>query len=69
VVKVADSKTYLDAMLAVERPGADEIQAFYEHRVGMICTDPRLMVMPWDDHLVHRGDGIFETMKFVGRKL
>jgi branched-chain amino acid aminotransferase len=69
VAKVADSKTYLEAMLAVERPGAHEIQAFYEHRVGMICTDPQLMVMPWDDHLVHRGDGIFETMKFVGRKL
>ncbi|WP_316900115.1 aminotransferase class IV [Pseudodesulfovibrio indicus] len=69
MAKVADSKTYLEAMLAVERPGAHEIQAFYEHRVGMICTDPQLMVMPWDDHLVHRGDGIFETMKFVGRKL
>lgn len=69
MVKVADSKTYLEAMLAVERPGAHEIQAFYEHRVGMICTDPQLMLMPWDDHLVHRGDGIFETMKFVGRKL
>ncbi|WFS61153.1 aminotransferase class IV [Pseudodesulfovibrio thermohalotolerans] len=69
MANVADSKAYLEAMLAVERPGASEIQAFYEHRVGMICTDPKLMLMPWDDHLVHRGDGIFETMKFVGRKL
>ena len=69
MAKVADSKAYLEAMLAVERPGAGEIQAFYEHRVGLICTDPKLMVMPWDDHLVHRGDGIFETMKFVDRKL
>ncbi|WP_272701250.1 aminotransferase class IV [Desulfovibrio sp. Fe33] len=69
MANVADSKAYLEAMLAVERPGSSEIQAFYEHRVGMICTDPRLMLMPWDDHLVHRGDGIFETMKFVDRKL
>lgn len=69
MANVVDSKAYLEAMLAVERPGASEIQAFYEHRVGMICTDPKLMLMPWDDHLVHRGDGIFETMKFVGRKL
>lgn len=69
MVKVADKKAYLEAMLASERPGASEIHAFYEHRVGMICTDPSLMLMPWDDHLVHRGDGIFETMKFVGKKL
>jgi len=69
MVKVADSKAYMEAMLAVERPGASEIHAFYDHRVGMICTDPKVMLMPWDDHLVHRGDGIFETMKYVGKKL
>lgn len=69
MVKVADKQAYLDAMLALERPGASEIHAFYEHRVGMICTDPSAMLMPWDDHLVHRGDGVFEAMKFVNRKL
>lgn len=69
MVKVADKQTYLDAMLAIERPGASEIHAFYEHRVGMICTDPSVMIMPWDDHLVHRGDGVFEAMKFVDGKL
>jgi len=69
MVKVADSKAYMEAMLASDRPGSSEFHAFYEHRVGMICTDPALMLMPWDDHLVHRGDGIFETMKFVGKKL
>lgn len=69
MVKVADKDAYLEAMLSVERPGASEIQAFYEHRVGMICTDASMMLMPWDDHLVHRGDGIFETMKFVDGKL
>lgn len=69
MVKVADKQAYLDAMLAVERPGKSEIHAFYEHRVGMICTDPTVMLMPWDDHLVHRGDGVFEAMKFVDGKL
>jgi len=69
MVKVADKQAYLEAMLAVERPGASEIHAFYEHRVGMICTDPTVMIMPWDDHLVHRGDGVFEAMKFVDGKL
>ena len=69
MTKTVGSKEYLEAMLAVDRPGAEEIHAFYEHRVGVICTDPKMMLMPWDDHLVHRGDGIFETMKFVGGKL
>ena len=69
MVKVADKQEYLDAMLALERPGMSQIHAFYEHRVGMICTDPDVMLMPWDDHLVHRGDGVFEAIKFVGKKL
>ncbi|WP_319467276.1 aminotransferase class IV [uncultured Pseudodesulfovibrio sp.] len=69
MTKVASRDEYLEAMLAVERPGHAKIHAFYEHRVGMICTDPDLMLMPWDDHLVHRGDGVFEAMKFVDGKL
>jgi len=69
MVNVVDSEAYIEAMLKAERPGSSEIHAFYDHRVGMICTDPKAMLMPWDDHLVHRGDGIFETMKFVGKKL
>jgi len=69
MVDIAGREMYLRAMLDVERPGASEVQAFYEHRVGLICTDPALMLMPWDDHLVHRGDGVFEAMKFVDGRL
>jgi branched-chain amino acid aminotransferase len=25
--------------------------------------------MPWDDHLVHRGDGVFETLKYLQRRI
>ena len=64
-----DSKTYLERMLAAPRPGAGQVLAFYEHRVGAICKDPALMLMPWDDHLVHRGDGVFETIRFTERKV
>ncbi|MEF2144975.1 MAG: aminotransferase class IV [Desulfovibrionaceae bacterium] len=64
-----DSEAYLQALLNAMRPGAHEVQAFYDHRVRAICRDPRLMLMPWDDHLVHRGDGVFETMKFIGRRI
>jgi len=68
-MRVADSQEYLQAMLEAIRPGTEEVLAFYDHRVGVIGTDPKLMLMPWDDHLVHRGDGVFESLKYVDRKL
>ncbi|MFT5499413.1 MAG: branched-subunit amino acid aminotransferase/4-amino-4-deoxychorismate lyase [Kiritimatiellia bacterium] len=37
--------------------------AFYSSFFGGIVTDPRAMLVPVDDHLVHRGDGVFETLK------
>ncbi|GAB6057298.1 aminotransferase class IV [Desulfonatronum parangueonense] len=64
-----DQQAYLQRMLQAPRPGIDEVLAFYDHRVGVVGTDPRLMLLPLDDHMVHRGDGVFETMKFVDGKL
>jgi len=28
-------------------------------------TDPALMVLPFDDHMVHRGHGVFDTAAIV----
>lgn len=39
--------------------------AMYSTWLGGIVTDPALMLVPIDDHLVHRGDGIFEAFKCV----
>jgi branched-chain amino acid aminotransferase len=36
--------------------------AFYRSDWNAIVTDPSLMFVPVDDHLVHRGDGVFETL-------
>ncbi len=69
MLRVADFDDYLQALLDAIRPGAQEALAFYDYRVGLIGTDPRLMLMPWDDHIAHRGDGVFETAKFVGHKV
>jgi len=68
-MEILDTQAYLDRMLAVERPGSGNVLAFYEHRVGAVCKDPKLMLMPWDDHLVHRGDGVFETLKYLHRRI
>ncbi len=66
---VLDPQAYLQRLLASPRPGAGQVLAFYDHRVGAVCKDPSLMLMPWDDHLVHRGDGVFETVKWVQGRL
>lgn len=68
-MKILKTSEYLDHLLAVPRPGAANILAFYEHRVGGICTDPRLMLAPLDDHLCHRGDGVFESINYRQRRM
>jgi branched-subunit amino acid aminotransferase/4-amino-4-deoxychorismate lyase len=32
-------------------------------------TDPALMLVPVDDHLVHRGDGVFDVMRCINGKI
>src|SRR5215470_9966087 len=43
--------------------------AFYSNQLGGVVTDPSLMVLPFDDHMVHRGHGIFDTAGLVNGKL
>jgi len=40
-------------------------RAMYSSWVDGIITDPSLMLIPMDDHMVHRGDGVFEAMRIV----
>jgi 4-amino-4-deoxychorismate lyase len=44
-------------------------RAFYSSQLGGVVTDPALMVLPFDDHMVHRGHGIFDTAALVNGKL
>jgi 4-amino-4-deoxychorismate lyase len=46
-----------------------KFSAFYSSQLGGIVTDPALMVIPFDDHMVHRGHGIFDTAGLVGGKI
>lgn len=36
---------------------------FYSSRLGGFCQDASAMLIPLDDHMVHRGDGIFEVFR------
>ena len=43
--------------------------AFYSSQLGGVVTDPALMVIPFDDHMVHRGHGVFDTAGLVAGKI
>lgn len=43
--------------------------AMYSTWWGGIVKDPGLMMVPVDDHIVHRGDGVFEAIKVVDGKI
>ena len=48
-----------------ERPWQKNYLAMYSSQWKGYTTDPALMTVPLDDHLVHRGDGVFDTMRCV----
>lgn len=41
----------------------------YSSVLGGIVTDPALMVLPLDDHMVHRGHAVFDTAAIVNGQL
>ncbi len=42
---------------------------FYSSRLGGFSNDLSAMLIPLDDHMVHRGDGIFEVFRVMDGKL
>lgn len=64
MVEIGNEELFWDRLQALPRPGEENFLAFYDHRLGAIFTNPRLMLIPLDDHLVHRGDGVFEALRF-----
>ncbi|MDZ4199299.1 MAG: aminotransferase class IV [Kiritimatiellia bacterium] len=50
---------------SLRQPWHANYYAMYSSILGGIVTDPLLMQVPADDHVVHRGDGVFETIKCV----
>lgn len=51
------------------RPFHADMYALFSSEYGGIVTEPLLMTVPVDDHLVHRGDGVFETLKCINGKI
>ncbi len=60
-----DVRSFLKTARKLRRPFHKNYFAMYSSVYGGIVTDPVLMMVPIDDHMVHRGDGIFEVFKCV----
>lgn len=48
---------------------ASNFHAMYSSVLGGIVTDPAYMVLPLDDHMVHRGHAVFDTAMIVNGNL
>lgn len=56
---------FLEKLLSQMARTQAPYKACYLSFLGGFVVDPRLMVISLDDHMVHRGDGVFEAIKAV----
>ncbi|XP_065851121.1 D-amino-acid transaminase, chloroplastic isoform X1 [Euphorbia lathyris] len=52
-----------------KKRGKQQYLAMYSSLFGGITTDPAAMVIPMDDHMVHRGHGVFDTAAIMNGHL
>ena len=68
-VPVLDERKVLSELQSLRSRQPVEYWAFYSSQLKGVVTDPALMVIPFDDHIVHRGHGIFDTAAIVAGKI
>ncbi len=68
-VPVLDERKVLSELRSLRSRQPVEYSAFYSSQLKGVVTDPALMVIPFDDHIVHRGHGIFDTAAIVAGKI
>ena len=69
VPRVLQSDQVLEHLRGLRARQPVSYWAFYSSQLGGIVTDPALMVLPFDDHMVHRGHGVFDTAAIVDGKI
>jgi 4-amino-4-deoxychorismate lyase len=67
--RVLQAEEVVEHLRALRKRQPVRYWAFYSSQLGGIVTDPALMVLPFDDHIVHRGHGVFDTAAIVDGKI
>ena len=68
-LKMLNEQDVVDQLRALRAKQPVKYTAFYSSQLGGVVTDPALMVIPFDDHMVHRGHGIFDTAGIVNGRI
>ena len=68
-LKILAASEVIERLQALRTKQPVKYVAFYSSQLGGIVTDPALMVIPFDDHMVHRGHGIFDTAGIVNGRI
>lgn len=66
---VLGEQEVLGSLKALRKRQPVGFSAFFSSQLGGVVTDPALMVLPFDDHIVHRGHGIFDTAGIVNGRI
>jgi len=56
---------FISHIASEKRPWQEDYLVMYSSQWRGFVTDPGLMTVPIDDHVVHRGDGVFDVMRCV----
>ena len=64
-LKLITSENFIEALGSQKKTWHDDYLVMYSSIWKGYVTDPALMAVPADDHLVHRGDGVFDVMRCV----
>jgi 4-amino-4-deoxychorismate lyase len=68
-LRLLSANDVIDQLGALRAKQPVKYTAFYSSQLGGVVTDPALMVIPFDDHMVHRGHGIFDTAGIVNGRI
>lgn len=68
-LKRITGENFVETLVSLRQPWHDNYLAMYSSLWKGYVTDPALMVVPADDHLVHRGDGVFDAMRCFRGKI
>jgi branched-subunit amino acid aminotransferase/4-amino-4-deoxychorismate lyase len=68
-LKALNKENYFSNLGPQIKSWQSDYLAMYSSWFNGYVTDPALMLVPVDDHLVHRGDGVFDVMRCINGKI
>jgi len=68
-IRSITKENFLSVLGDQDKPWQRDYLAMYASQWRGATSDPELMLIPIDDHLVHRGDGVFDVMRCVQGKI